>query len=572
MLNRLSGGIAAITILASATASAQTLYTTVTVDRVVEPALRQAVRPVWTPQLLTPAAQDVSLTPAEYTGEGTILNYMTPLPPLLWANTIEHTPYRGYASLGYFPALNLGANAGYRFVDTDRSAAGAWMQYNGYQYTRLSESNDFSRDVKMRNHYVTVGAYGTHRFGKSSVLDATLDYTHASILRPSWTREDDYTQGSNELNTRLAWRSRVGRFGYNLEARYQYFGFNDTYTPLSGDYLGEFDNVRQSFTTIHADLAYLRKDLSQPAKFVLSLEWQNLCSYYSDGHHSYNLLKIFPHFNFGTGAFRASLGLKPESLPSLFYFSFLLPDIRLSWTPSSLPVSAYANLILDSNMVPISSLFATDPYINTREVFPEMHTLRLDFGVNLGAFRGFKAKVYASFGVADNNPYPHVYASSPDMPSWSEPYGTIYYLDDQTCWLVGARVDYAYQSLVDAYVSYEQAVNSNLTPRWYQWLDGAETSLRVHVGARPIPCMHVALDYDLRTGRRISYYDSNDFYGPWDYSLGNASLLDLTASYDLTPRTTLFLRAENLLNCNYLLISTLPAQGIHGLLGATIKF
>lgn len=569
MLNRLTGGLAAIAILATATASAQTLYTTVNVDRVVEPALRHAVRPVWTPQLLNPSTQNVSLTPAEYTGEGTILSYRTPLPPLLWANTIEHTPYRGYASLGYFPALNLGANAGYRFVDTDRSAVGAWMQYNGYQYKRMSETDAYKHDVKLRNHYVTVGAYGSHRFGQSSTLDATLDYTHASILRPSWTRVDDYTQGSNELNARLAWRSHAGRFGYGIEARYQYFGFNDTYTPLSGDYPGEFENVRQSYTTIHADLAYLRSDPSEPAKFVLGLEWQNL---YNHNGYSSNLLKIHPYFNVGTGAFRAALGLKAGSISSAFnYFPLILPDIRLSWAPSSLPVSAYANMILDSNMEPISNLFAIDPYVNTRQDFSTRHTLRIDFGVNLGAFRGLKAKVYASLGVADNNPYPHVSAYSPDMPLWSEPYGTIYYLTDQTCWLIGARVDYAYRSLVEAYVSYEQALSYNQMPRWYQWLDGAETSLRVHVGARPIPRVSVALDYDLRSGRRISYYNVG-FYGPYEYSLGNSSLLDLTASYDLTPSTTLFIRAENLLNCNYLLISTLPAQGIHGLLGATIKF
>lgn len=570
MLNRLTGGLAAIAILATATASAQTLYTTVNVDRVVEPALRQAVRPVWTPQLLNPSTQNVSLTPAEYTGEGTILSYRTPLPPLLWANTIEHTPYRGYASLGYFPALNLGANAGYRFVDTDRSAVGAWMQYNGYQYKRMSETNAYKHDVKLRNHYVTVGAYGSHRFGRSSTLDATLDYTHASILRPSWTRVDDYTQGSNELNARLAWRSHAGRFGYNIEARYQYFGFNDTYTPLSGDYPGEFDNVRESYTTIHADLAYLRSDPSEPAKFVLGLEWQNL---YNHEGFSTNLLNIHPHFNIGTGAFSAALGLKAAlSDPTYNYIPVIMPDIRLAWAPASLPVSAYANMIYDSNLTPTSTLFAIDPYINTREYFFTKHTLRVDFGVNLGAFRGLKAKVYASLGVAANNPYPYVSVYSPDMPLWSEPYGTIFSITNQTGWLIGARVDYAYRSLVEAYVSFEHALNNFDMPRWYQWLDGAQSSLHAHVCARPMPRLSVALDYDLRSGRCISYYNNAEYYGPYEYSLGNSSLLDLTASYDLTPSTTLFIRAENLLNCNYLLISTLPAQGIHGLLGATIKF
>lgn len=577
MHNRLHGTLAAIAILASATASAQTLSTTVNVDRVVEPTLRQAVRPVWTPQLLTPANQDVRLTPAEYTGEGMLLNSLTPLPPLMWADIVERTPYRGYASVGYFPAVNMGANAGYRFVDTDRTAIGAWAQYNGYQYTRLSESNDFSRDVKLRNHFVTVGAYGTSRFGNSftneSILDAGIDYTYASVLRPIWTRESGYNQGSNELNARLSWRSSVGRLGYGVWTRYQYFGFNDSDIEIIGNYGQEFPAIRQSFTTVHADLAYLRHDPSEPAIFEIGLEWQHLHT--AEYHSSMGLFKIHPRFNIGTGAFRAALGLKGAfgyHDVSSDYIPLIMPDIRLSWAPASLPVSAYANCLYDSNMIPASRIFALDPYVSSREVLPRTHTLRLDFGVNLGAFRGLSAKAYVSCGVAAHNPHSVVTYNSDQLPAWASPYaGTEFDIVNQTAWLLGLRLGYAYHSLLDAYVSYEHVIDYHYLPRWYEWLDGAKSAFRAHVGVRPMPRLSVALDYELRAKRCLPWYNQSQ-YGFGVYSLRNSSLLDLTASYEINPRLTLFLRAENLLNCNYLLISALPAQGIHGLLGATLKF
>lgn len=573
MLNKLTGGLTAIAILATATASAQTLYTTVNVDRVVEPALRQAVRHVWAPQLLNPSAQDARLTPAEYAGEGTILNSMTALPPLMWADTIEHTPYRGYASLGYFPALNLGANAGYRFVDTDRSAIGAWMQYNGYQYTKQTETNSFNRDVKLSNHYVTVGAYRVHSFDKSSTLNSSLDYTHASVLRPSWTRDKGNAQGANEFNARLAWKSRVRRFGYGVAAKYQYFGFTDSDIEFLDNYGYKFPPIRQSFITIHADLAYLRHDPDQPAKFEVSLEWQHL---HTVGYSGSNVFKLYPRFNIGTGAFRATLGL--NILPIHFdnhidYLIIPTPDIRLSWAPASLPLSVYANLIFDNNLMPVSSLFDIDPYISTRQFFQENTTLRADFGINLGAFGGFSAKLSASFGSSGNNPKPFLTINPAPLPVWASQYGgTVFVIDDIASWKLGARIEYAYHSLVDAYVSYEFVPNSNgFPPYWHKWLDGASSSFRVHAAARPMPRLSFGLDYELRANRCVDCY--NPFYTyNYAYDLGTASLLDLTASYDLTPSTTLFIRAENLFNCNYLLISTLPAQGIHGLLGATIKF
>lgn len=573
MPNRLSGAFAAIAILVSAAASAQTLSTTVTVDRVVEPTLRQANRPVWAPQLLTPSEQNVRLTPAEYDGEGTILSSMTPLYPLMWADVIEHTPYRGYASLGYFPAVNLGANAGYRFVDTKTSSVGAWAQYNGNQYTRLSESYDFSRDVKLRNHYVTAGAYANHRVGWRSLLDANIDYTHASVLRPLWTSKDGYGQGSNEFNARVGWRSGVGRFGYDIRARYQYFGFaQGAFDPMTD--LG-FDNspVKQSLFVVHADLSYLRYESDDLGKFVLGLEWQGLHTSSTYGRFDMGIFKFHPHFNLGTGAFRAALGIKATLSyhdTELEYLPLILPDVRLSWAPSSLPVSAYINASYDRNVNPVSRFFAVDPYINAYEFYFSTTQLRIDGGVNLGAFRGFSLQAYASFASTAGLYSPYLDLYYLDQPLWANDFGgTHFTVDNCTRWLIGARLSYAYRSLIDASATFEFAPGDAL-PRWHEWLDGAQSVLRLHAGVRPMPRLSASIDYELRSKREVQMYSPYSYFA--SHSLGNANLLALNCAYDFTPSVTFFLSVENILNSRYLLISALPAQGIHGLLGATIKF
>ena len=125
------------TLLGAATlnASAKDLKTEITVDRTIVPVEREATRlGSLTPQLLSSPVAMRRLTLADYTDPAAITRSASTLDPAAYADTFALSPYRGYVSLGYFPVFNLGASAGYKFIDNSHTRLGAWLQYDGCSY------------------------------------------------------------------------------------------------------------------------------------------------------------------------------------------------------------------------------------------------------------------------------------------------------------------------------------------------------------------------------------------------------------------------------------------------------
>jgi hypothetical protein len=149
--------------VASSTALAQDLKKDVVIDRDVEPAVRAANRmSSVAPSILSPNVEKRKLLLSEYTGTGSLNCRLSMLEPAAYADTFAISPYRGYAAIGYFPAFNLGASAGYRFVDTEHTKLGAWLQYDGNSYNSKSEllmgGTVPYYTYKLKRHTFTLGA------------------------------------------------------------------------------------------------------------------------------------------------------------------------------------------------------------------------------------------------------------------------------------------------------------------------------------------------------------------------------------------------------------------------------
>ena len=130
---------------ATVAAGAKDLKTEITVDRTVVPVEREATRLGGiSPVLMQPQTDFRRLTLVEYGEPSELTSSITPLEPASYGDTIPVTPYRGYASAGYFPAYNLGLSAGYRFINTSRTRLGAWMQFDGESYKTKAEDVELS--------------------------------------------------------------------------------------------------------------------------------------------------------------------------------------------------------------------------------------------------------------------------------------------------------------------------------------------------------------------------------------------------------------------------------------------
>ncbi len=93
----------------------------------------------------------------------------------------ESTPWRGYASLGYFPVYRLWAQAGYRIIDTKATCLQAAARFGGASYhanvagERFTVSdNNFGIDATLFQ------SIGSHQ------LSASLAYAHTALSSPTF--------------------------------------------------------------------------------------------------------------------------------------------------------------------------------------------------------------------------------------------------------------------------------------------------------------------------------------------------------------------------------------------------
>ena len=156
----LTTAIAAM-MLAAPCAMAEDIDTEIAIERQVVPEHRSASRLNLLPELQLPAVKQMRLNPSDRISSITIPAYMTTLDPASYATAADPYPWRGYAAIGYFPAFNLGASAGYRILDRTATTLDAWLQYNGASWhgdLPADIAGDSDPKLGLHSHTATIGA------------------------------------------------------------------------------------------------------------------------------------------------------------------------------------------------------------------------------------------------------------------------------------------------------------------------------------------------------------------------------------------------------------------------------
>ena len=159
--------IAAIALTTALSAPAEDLKTEITVDRTIVPVEREASRiGSLTPRLLSSPVTMKQLTLADYTDPAAITRSIPTLDPASYADTLALSPYRGYASLGYFPAFNLGASAVTNLSTTDAhaSAHGCSMTVTAINRTLTAKPTATTATTPLPWQRLSINAWGgNHR-------------------------------------------------------------------------------------------------------------------------------------------------------------------------------------------------------------------------------------------------------------------------------------------------------------------------------------------------------------------------------------------------------------------------
>lgn len=572
--------IASILSLTAVAAIAQDLHTEITVDRTVLPDVREAKRPGGiVPSLTAPSLSQSALNPAEYNAPGILSPLLNPLPPVSWGASTEHTPYRGYVSAGYFPLYNIGANAGYRFLDEDCAKAGAWVQYNGNSY---NGDIPYFEDALFTNHILRGGINGDFAFSKTSTLSINLIGANNLIRTPYFFLADEiehrrsFNQGSYLLNPKGKLSFLFNNIYLSLGGGLQRFKFKPNIaTDLTGQ---NFEHVTQDALDGFLKIGVCHEDETTPwigididGEIIKSnsiQEWAQsnyLTGRMAEGHVRPYIRTPWKNLTTHIGAnISIAKGLGESHIK-------VAPDIFVEWN-SIHELKIYAHAHGGEYINRMADIFDYNPYIYPAEAYRRTNMpIVVEGGLAIGPINGFELVVDGGFAMAYDALLPVI-----NIDNYGYLYSTMKHTNFNS-WNVGARMRYNYLSLATFEMGFKNGGSDISAATWYGWHDGAKWLFDVSLKIRPVQPLEVTIGFDSRSCRKailLEYPFNKPINGPSRsiYNLGNMSNVHARGDYMISDQLTAFIDLENILNNRCYLISGMPAQGLTGLVGVAYKF
>lgn len=548
-------------------AGAQTLSEEIVIDREITPVVRPATRPTWvTPTLLTPRSDNRTLSFYEYTGVAELTRSIAPLDPVEWADSVMRSPYRGYASLGYFPVYNLNAAAGYRFLHNSRMDAGAHFSYDGSSWSGNEEA-----ETKFRRNELKLGADATMRW-EAGRLDADFNYTYSSATT---ARYNEYinsgTQAINMVGLNLRWTpNHVSKFEWDIAANLGYGGFSKArdlnFPSLYVPYVTHnFKPVKDVTFGFGSDLAYNLSDISGIA-LGLNADFRHVSDFStifgSEGSKTLGIIALRPGYTFVSGKISGRLGLRVDiNTGGSHTKAHFAPDIDVRWAPSSV-VAIYAHAkggeVMNSN----TQLWERNPWMTGTFSSERSHVnADIELGITYGSFKGFWANAHGGWSSVSD---------------WAAPI----FIDTFNSWAlrnsfngfnIGAELGYSWRNFFTIVGHIDAATHR----RYYRWQDNAKWSFDIAAKIRPIDRLQIEVGYDSRLSRQgfsLFTTPATDESISYFTKLGSTSNLYAGADYEVTSALGVFLKVEDILNKHWYLVPGVRSQGIRGLLGVQYKF
>ena len=549
-----------------AAAQAQDLTKEITIERDIHPTLRAASRVNTLPTLLQPNVDTQRLTFSDMTTAADVPGMITSLEPATSAPAIEISPYRGYAGLGYFPAFNLGASAGYRFINRADARLGAWLQYDGNKYKSTYPGADSK--LSLSRHTVAAGIDFTKIFTRAGRLDISADYAFNSLTRP-WIDDNDLT--TNKFNIAADWSARRREMAYFISAAFGRFAYGDPDRALVGDL--STPNLAQTdikakvgtayFLTPHSSFSgHVDVDLARFNHFNRLLNVDDGPTRFVAGDaKTISVVSFVPSYRYRGDNFRARIGLSLQITSNSGSTLHVAPDVNFTFIPAS-KFSAYLTLDGGEKINRLSDLFDYCPYLSSSVAYKNSNVpVAIKAGISVGPFHGLAFQLEGGYASANDWLMPSIiagtYAYTPtDLRAWHASLGAQYSLGD----LLRLSAKYTIAPGDDRHALYLNR-------------DRAKHVALFSVKSSPIDKLSIEASFELRACRAAYVPVSPAPSAPLArYGLGNDNSLSIGADYAITPSLTIFARGENLLDRRADMLPGLQSQGLKGLVGAAFKF
>ncbi len=572
-------------LIAGIAAEAQNFHKEITIERQFNPTLRAATRLSSKPLLQQP---ELKVEPLRFsdvviaTETGTAIDTLSAASPMA---AITPSPYRGYAALGYFPVYNLGVSAGYRIIDKSSTSLGVWTQFNGSSYK--ADYNSIEDRLDFNRNTITAGADFTSIFNRAGRLDLSADFTYDNLREPWSTDFDKKSYGISMFNIDARWSARSNAMAYYIAADYHNFGAHQSPNILASQHNYNLQGGIACFLSEKVQFTGLvGLDFLTTNDFILSSKATNL--YAVDGETS-GIINLDPAVRYNDNNWRVKIGLKLQLLTSMSKTINIAPDIALAYTHSS-AFSAFATINGSRQFNRLDQLWQWSPYINPQVAYGASNIpLDVNIGFTVGPFKGFSATISAGYAMANDwlmPDYNTIGASNTpggDINNGGAGNGGIDSGIDERSVVAKSLVNpvvlspidlrafharltlgYTHSSLFEAEASLAFSPGSE-TKAYYLNRDRAKFVINFNAKSKVTERIALNASFTLRCNRTA-------YPSAIEYSLGNLNSLDLGADYTLNKAVNLFARLENILNNRAELTLGIPSQGIHGAIGAAIKF
>jgi hypothetical protein len=579
--------LALLTAAVSFSAAAEDLKTEIKVDRTVVPAERAASRlSTVLPGLLSPTITSKPLSMTEYSEPSQLTTSIGHLDPAVYPAISALSQQRGYAAVGYFPSFNLGASAGYRFIDTDRTRLGAWLQYDGNSY----KVDDFVNKIK--NNTFTIGVDANQKFGENSQLEVCANYSNAAVSGPTYISDNNNTtRHMNFGDVTAKWWSRVGDIGYHFDASFGGFSFTrpyyseiilsdepiTVYQPstakdltysIKGGLVGR--TSRETWLGIELSGDFERRSSGD----VLTKNVDDNSYYYPlystpIGASTLGIVSVMPQFGFHFDQITAHIGADVDfATGGTGKKVHIAPNVLVDWNPTS-QLAIYAKVKGGQQLNTLRDLYDYTPFLPSAWVYDRSNVpVDAQLGVNVGPFYGASLELRGGYSIARDWMMPF-YSSRAINGSAHLGGVTAFSATDIQGWRIGATVSYAFRNLVKLHASYD-AAPQRADRGYYMWRDRAKYVVAAGAEITPIEKLSVNIDYEYRAHRACSYFT---YRTPTELvDLGKSNNFSIGAAYKINDIVSVFARGENLFNNKYYILYGVSSQGTKGLVGVTVKF